>query len=179
MSQAGLGFKIVAVGNNVYINGSNAFWQKFGGNAAAQLLSDAGVKARATGRALVDRRAHGRVHAARRSRSSSHGKLAKGSTSTVNGQKVIAVKDTTNGALAVRRHERQAVSDRGDQERLGRRSDHVRSLQPDWSSLSPPATHLCPQLFSSRAAGLPATLDHPGPATRGARCCGAPRNRAR
>ena len=28
---------------------------------------------------------------------SSHGKLEKGSTSTVNGQKVLAVKDTTNG----------------------------------------------------------------------------------
>ncbi len=96
MSQAGLGFKIVAVGNNVYINGSNAFWQKFGGNAAAQLLSGKWLKAPATGQlsSIAD------LTNARTLFSqllSSHGKLVKGSTSTVNGQKVIAVKDTTNG----------------------------------------------------------------------------------
>ncbi len=96
MSQAGLGFKIVAVGNNVYINGSNAFWQKFGGNAAAQLLSGKWLKAPATGQlsSIADLT---NVHTLFNQLLSSHGKLAKGSTSTVNGQKVIAVKDTTNG----------------------------------------------------------------------------------
>ena len=96
MSQAGLGFKIVAVGNNVYINGSNAFWQKFGGSAAAQLLSGKWLKAPATGQlsSIADLT---NVRTLFSQLLSSHGTLAKGSTSTVNGQKVLAVKDTTNG----------------------------------------------------------------------------------
>jgi hypothetical protein len=96
MSQGGLGFKIVAVGNQVYINGSNAFWQKFGGSAASQLLSGKWLKAPATGQ-LSSIASLTNVHTLFNQLLTSHGKLVKGSTSTVNGQKVIAVKDTTNG----------------------------------------------------------------------------------
>jgi hypothetical protein len=96
MSQAGLGFKVVTVGNQVYINGSNAFWQKFGGSAASQLLSGKWLKAPATGQ-LSSIASLTNVHTLFNQLLASHGKLAKGSTTTVNGQKVIAVKDTTNG----------------------------------------------------------------------------------
>jgi len=96
MSQSGLGFKIVAVGNQVYINGSNAFWQKFGGSAAAQLLSGKWLKAPATGQ-LSSIASLTNVRTLFNQLLSSHGTLAKGSTSTVNGQKVIAVTDKTNG----------------------------------------------------------------------------------
>ena len=96
MSQSGLGFKIVAVGNNVYINGSNAFWQKFGGSAAAQLLSGKWLKAPATGQ-LSSIASLTNVRTLFNQLLASHGTLAKGSTSTVNGQKVIAVTDKTNG----------------------------------------------------------------------------------
>jgi hypothetical protein len=96
MSQGGLGFKIVAVGNQVYINGSNAFWQKFGGSGASQLLSGKWLKAPATGQ-LSSIASLTNVHTLFSQLLASHGKLVKGSTSTVNGQKVIAVKDTTNG----------------------------------------------------------------------------------
>jgi hypothetical protein len=96
MSQSGLAFKIVAVGNQVYINGSNAFWQKFGGSAAAQLLSGKWLKAPATGQ-LSSIASLTNVHTLFNQLLSSHGKLAKGSTTTVHGQKVIAVNDTTNG----------------------------------------------------------------------------------
>lgn len=96
MSQAGLAFKIVAVGNQVYINGSNAFWAKFGGSAAAKLLSGKWLKAPATGQ-LSSIASLTNVHTLFNQLLSSHGKLAKGSTTTVNGQKVIAVNDTTNG----------------------------------------------------------------------------------
>ena len=34
MSESGLGFQIVALGQEVYINGSSSFWTKFGGAAA-------------------------------------------------------------------------------------------------------------------------------------------------
>ncbi len=96
MSQNGLGFKIVAVGSEVYINGSSAFWNKFGGSAAAQLLSGKWLKAPASGQlsslaTLTD------VQKLFSQLLSSHGKLAKGKTTTVRGQQVVAVNDTTNG----------------------------------------------------------------------------------
>jgi hypothetical protein len=96
MSQNGLGFQIVAVGSEVYIDGSSAFWTKFAGSAAAQLLSGKWLKAPATGQlsslaTLTD------VSKLFNQLLSSHGKLAKGKTATVQGQKVVAVNDTTNG----------------------------------------------------------------------------------
>ncbi|HTP21579.1 MAG TPA: hypothetical protein VMJ65_18380 [Solirubrobacteraceae bacterium] len=96
MSQNGLGFKIVAVGPEVYINGSSAFWTKFGGSAAAGLLSGKWLKAPASGQlsslaTLTD------VQKLFSQLLSSHGKLVKGKTTTVQGQQVVAVNDTTNG----------------------------------------------------------------------------------
>ena len=96
MSQNGLGFKIVAVGPEVYINGSPAFWTKFAGSAAAHLLSGKWLKAPATGQlsslaTLTD------VSKLFNQLLSSHGKLARGKTTTAQGQQVVAVNDTTNG----------------------------------------------------------------------------------
>lgn len=96
MSQNGLGFKVVTIGNEVYINGSPTFWRKFAGGAAAQLLSGKWLKAPTSGQLgtlaeLTD------VHKLFTQLLSSHGTLAKGSISTVRGQRVIAVRDTTNG----------------------------------------------------------------------------------
>ena len=96
MSQNGLGFKIVAVGPEVYVNGSSAFWTKFAGSAAAQLLSGKWLKAPATGQlsslaTLTD------VSKLFNQLLSSHGKLARGKTTTAQGQQVVAVNDTTNG----------------------------------------------------------------------------------
>ena len=96
MAQNGLGFQIVAVGPEVYINGSQSFWKTFGGSAAAQLLSGKWLKAPATGQlsslaTLTD------VQKLFNQLLSSHGKLAKGKTTTIHGQQAIAVTDTTNG----------------------------------------------------------------------------------
>jgi hypothetical protein len=96
MSQDGLGFRIVALDQLIYINGGSSFWRQFGGSAAAQLLSGKWLKAPATGQfapleTLVNvRTLFGQLL-------SNHGRLAKGKTTTVRGQKVIAVNDTTNG----------------------------------------------------------------------------------
>ena len=96
MSQNGLGFQIVAIGPEVYLNGSAAFWRTFGGSAAAQLLSGKWLKAPATGQlsslaTLTD------VQKLFDQLLSSHGKLAKGKTTTIRGQQAIGVTDTTNG----------------------------------------------------------------------------------
>jgi hypothetical protein len=96
MAQNGLSFQVVTAGNEVYINGTIAFWQRFAGNAAAQLLWGKWIKAPASGQlatlaTLTD------LQKLFNELLSSHGELAKGSIRTVRGQRVIAVKDTTNG----------------------------------------------------------------------------------
>jgi hypothetical protein len=96
MTQNGLGFQIVAVGPEVYINGSTAFWRATAGAAAAQLLSGKWLKAPATGQ-LASLATLTNVQKLFNQLLSSHGKLAKGKTTTVQGQKAIGVTDTTNG----------------------------------------------------------------------------------
>jgi hypothetical protein len=96
MSQDGLGFKIVTVGQEVYIKGDSNFWTHFGGAGAAQLLSGKWLKAPATGQfatiaTLTD------VRKLFNQLLSTHGTLAKGKTTTVRGQKVVAVNDTSKG----------------------------------------------------------------------------------
>jgi hypothetical protein len=96
MSENGLSFRIIVLKRVVYINGSDSFWRHFGGNAAAQLFHGKWLKGPASGQlgsvaVLTD------LQSLFNKLLSTHGALAKGSTSTVDGQKVVAVKDTTRG----------------------------------------------------------------------------------
>jgi hypothetical protein len=101
MSEGGLGFKIIVVGNEVYINGSPAFWQHFGGAAAAQVFQGKWLKAPASGQFsslahLTD------LHALLGTVLSTHGALQKIGTSTINGESAVGVRDKTNqGTLYV------------------------------------------------------------------------------
>jgi hypothetical protein len=96
MSASGLSFKIISLGQTAYFSGGQSFWQRFGGQAAAQLLQGKWLKAPATGNfgsfaKLTDMQTlFSKLLASR-------GSLTKGSTSTVNGQMVIAVNDSANG----------------------------------------------------------------------------------
>ena len=101
MSEGGLAFKIVNVGQTVYLQGTPAFWQHYGGAAVARLLNGKWLKAPASGQfasiaALTDmQRLVGSILL-------THGSLSKGSTTTVNGHHVIAVTDKAkNGTLYV------------------------------------------------------------------------------
>lgn len=97
LSQNGLSFELIAIGNTVYIKGSSAFYKHIGGKAAAQLLEGKWLKASATSsnfasigqltnlRQLVDQTL------------TEHGALTKGSTTTINAQKVVGVTDKTKG----------------------------------------------------------------------------------
>ena len=96
MSEGGLGFKIRVLNNEVYINGSPAFWTHFGGSAAAVVFQGKWLKAPATGRfaalaQLTD------LHALLGSVLSTHGALTKIGTATVDGQSAVGVRDATNG----------------------------------------------------------------------------------
>jgi hypothetical protein len=96
MSESGLSFQIVALGQEVYINGSSSFWTKFGGAAAAQLLSGKWLKAPATGQ-LASLATLTNGHKLFGQLLSSHGKLEKGKATTIQGQQAVPVTDTTNG----------------------------------------------------------------------------------
>jgi hypothetical protein len=97
MSESGLSFQIIVVSNNVYINGSPAFWQHFGGAAAAKQLDGKWLKTPATGDfASLAQLAN--LHTLLGSLLASHGAtLTKGAKTTVNGHAVIGVKDSSNG----------------------------------------------------------------------------------
>ncbi len=96
MSQGGLSFKIISVNQEVYINGSPTFWRQFGGASAASLLSGKWLKAPASGQ-FGSLATLTNVHTLFSQLLSTHGTLAKGNSTTVRGQKVIAVNDKNNG----------------------------------------------------------------------------------
>jgi hypothetical protein len=96
MSEGGLAFKIRVVNQEVYINGSPAFWRHFGGAAAAQVFQGKWLKAPASGQfaalaQLTD------LHALLGSVLSTHGALTKIGSATINGQSAVGVRDATNG----------------------------------------------------------------------------------
>jgi hypothetical protein len=96
LSEGGLAFRVISVGQNVYIQGTPAFWAHFAGAAVAHRLEGKWLKAPASGQfapiaSLTDmQQLFSKVLL-------SHGALKKAGTTTVNGQKVVAVKDSTQG----------------------------------------------------------------------------------
>jgi hypothetical protein len=96
LSEAGLTFRVITVGQNVYIQGTPAFWSHFAGAAVAKKLDGQWLKAPASGQfapiaALTNQQLlFGKVLL-------SHGRLKKVGTTTVNGQKVVGVRDSTAG----------------------------------------------------------------------------------
>jgi hypothetical protein len=102
MSQNGMSFQLVTNDKSVYINAGPAFWRQIGGSGAAQLLQGKWLKAPATSGDFASLASLTDVHKLLSALLNNHGQLAKGATTTVNGQKVVAVKDTsTNGTLYV------------------------------------------------------------------------------
>jgi hypothetical protein len=102
MSQNGMSFRLVTDGKSVYINAGTQFWRQIGGNAAAQLLQGKWLKAPANSGDFASLASLTNLHKLLSALLTNHGQLAKGATSTVNGQKVVAINDTSNhGTLYV------------------------------------------------------------------------------
>lgn len=98
MSQNGLSFDLIAVGKYVYINGSPNFWKHFGGSAAATLFQGKWLKAPAGTGDFASLSSLTNLHQLAQALLTGHGSLTKGSTSTVNGHKVISVKDASKSS---------------------------------------------------------------------------------
>jgi hypothetical protein len=102
MSQNGMSFQLVVAGKSIYINAGPAFWRHIGGNAAAQLLQGRWLKAPASSSDFASLAALTNLHKLLTALLSNHANLTKGAATTVNGQKVVALTDTTNhGTLYV------------------------------------------------------------------------------
>ena len=96
ISEGGLSFRLVDVGQTVYIQGSQAFWQHFGGAAAARVINGRWLKAPDTGQ-FASLATLTNMQKLTGALLLTHGSLAKGGTSTVNGQRVVSVTDKSKG----------------------------------------------------------------------------------
>jgi hypothetical protein len=97
MSESGLGFQVRVIGNEVYVNGSPAFWKHFGGTAAATLFTGKWLKAPATGQ-FASLATLTNLHKLMDTLLTTHGTLTKIGTSTVGGQKAVGVRDKARDA---------------------------------------------------------------------------------
>lgn len=97
LEEGGLSFEIVRVGDTVYVKGGAAFWKRFGGAAAAALLHDKWVKAPTT-QAQVQQ-ITGLVDKTLLFSSilGQHGKIENRGIVDYKGQKVVEIRDTTQG----------------------------------------------------------------------------------
>lgn len=102
ISENGASFKLILVGGTAYISGSSAFYRSLGGAAAAQLLDGKWLKASATTGEFASFDSLANMRQLIDTTLAAHGVLAKGATSTVNGQQAIAITDTNkSGTLYV------------------------------------------------------------------------------
>ena len=97
MSEAGLKFEIIRVGNKAYIKGSDAFLRKFAGAAGAQLLHGKWLQGSATTGDLAALAPLTDIGKLFNGALGSHGKLVNKGETTFRGRKVVAIKDTTKG----------------------------------------------------------------------------------
>lgn len=97
MTENGVGFDLVRIGNKAYIRGSEAFYKHFAGAATAQLLKGKWLVTSATTGQFAALTSLTDLQQFFKGTLGSHGTLTKGAETTVAGQKVIAVTDNAKG----------------------------------------------------------------------------------
>jgi hypothetical protein len=97
MTVEGLSVDLIRVGGAVYINGSQAFYRHVAGASAARLLQGKWLKAPEKGGNFASLASLTELGKLIDSTLAGHGTLARGATSTVGGQKVVAVNDVAKG----------------------------------------------------------------------------------
>jgi hypothetical protein len=97
LSESGRSFELIQTGGTVYIKGSPAFYRHVGGTAAAQLLQGKWLKAPTTSSEFASLASLTDLRQLIDTALANHGALTKGASTTVNGQKVVGVTDSSNG----------------------------------------------------------------------------------
>jgi len=93
----GLSLELIQIHGTVYIKGSAGFYRQIAGPAAAQLLQGRWLKAPASSGNLAPLASLTDLSKLLDTALAAHGPLTKGHVTTVNGQKVIGVTDTSTG----------------------------------------------------------------------------------
>lgn len=97
MSESGLSFGLIRLGNKVYIRGSDAFYKKFTGQAGAQLFHGKWLQFRASDADMASITPFTEIDTFFRGITSQHGTLRNDGETTFHGQKAVAIKDTMQG----------------------------------------------------------------------------------
>jgi hypothetical protein len=95
MSDGGKRFSLVLDHNTLYISGGSSFWQAFGNASVASLLQGKWLKTPASGHYASIAKFADLHQFFQQIFNETRGKVAKTSTRTINGTKVIGVRDTT------------------------------------------------------------------------------------
>jgi len=98
MSLDGRSFDLVRIGDTVYIQGSDEFYDHFAGSAIAQLLHGKWIKASATKGRLAPLAALTDIDKLFAKIGASHGKLANDGKTTYKDQPVVAIRDTSDNS---------------------------------------------------------------------------------
>jgi hypothetical protein len=102
LSESGLSFELIVIGDTVYIKGSDSFYRHFGGSATAQLFHGKWLRSSATSGELASLASLTNLGKLLDQTLTSHATLVKGATSTVAGQQAIELRDTANsGSLYI------------------------------------------------------------------------------
>jgi hypothetical protein len=98
MSTNGLEFRLVRIGDTLYIQGSDAFYKHFAGATFAQLLHGKWIKGPATHGRLESLAPLTSLGALFAGISAHHGKLANDGKATYKGQAVVVIRDTSDNS---------------------------------------------------------------------------------
>jgi hypothetical protein len=99
LSENGLSFELIQIHGTVFIKGSPAFYRHVAGPTAAQLLQGRWLKAPASTGNLASLASLTDLHQLMDTTLAEHGALAKGTTTTIAGQKVLGITDTSTGGI--------------------------------------------------------------------------------
>jgi hypothetical protein len=97
LSLGGLGFELIETGATVYIKGSAALYRHIAGAEAAKLLQGRWLKAPSSAPEFASIASLTNLHGLIDATLADHGTLTKLATTTVDGQKVVGLRDVANG----------------------------------------------------------------------------------
>ncbi len=97
LSEMGASFEVIRVANTIYIKGSEAFYRRLVGPSAARLLAGRWLKAPASSQGFASLAALTDLRTLIDTTFANHGRLQKGSTTTLGGVSAIALKDRSRG----------------------------------------------------------------------------------
>jgi hypothetical protein len=97
LSEGGLSFELIQRGKTLYLKGSPAFYRHIGGAAAAQVLEGKWLRAPSANPEFASLASITDLRQLVDTTLANHEALTKGSVTTVDGQKVIGVTDTSLG----------------------------------------------------------------------------------